>query len=154
MVTCLLKMPVAKAGKSRASAGARTVHSPQEFAGNVSPHSDASSDTFNFAALRKPQWLRHGLTSIGVAQVSLIPRMEFGSRSRGLPPEVVPRPWLFVARRIGVYGTRSEVSLVDKCVRKLIGFATSGSPLLLPSCIPVVTRYVEKFRCGEKLWNH
>ena len=115
------------------------------------PHSDASSDTFNFAALRKPQWLRHGLTSIGVAQVSLIPRMEFGSPSRGLPPV---RPWLFVSRGSGVYETRSEVSLVDKCVRKLIGFATSVSPLLLPSCIPVVTRYVEKFRCGEKLWNH
>ena len=52
-------------GQGREIQGIRwseTVHSPQEFAGNVSPHSDASSETFNFAALRKPQWLRHGLT--------------------------------------------------------------------------------------------
>ena len=57
--------------------------------------SDASSETFNFAALRRPQRLRHGLTSIDGTQVPLLPWMEFGGRSRGAlelgPPPVVAR---------------------------------------------------------------
>ena len=67
----------------RASAGARIVRCLVGFAGKVLTPSAASSETFNFDALKRPQLLRHGLTSIDATQTSLIPWMEFGGRSSG-----------------------------------------------------------------------
>ena len=51
---CTLKMPVAKAGKTRASAGARIAHCLLEFAGRVQTHSDASSETFQLRRAEMP----------------------------------------------------------------------------------------------------
>ena len=85
------------------TAGARTAHCLLEFAGSVLAHSDARSETFNFAALRRMQILIHRLTSISATQVSLI-AFCVRSRLQGLPPvRGLHRPWLLVAKEIGLY---------------------------------------------------
>ena len=70
-------MPVAKAGKLRASAGARNVRLERAYVVRREV-----GDVQRRHAEERPQ--RHGLTSIDATQESLIPWMEFGGRSRGL----------------------------------------------------------------------